>query len=463
MRTKYFIYLSLVAITTLVSCNRNNTEEKKEPEDTPSVDITALSNALTKAQTSVNFSGSLTSIYVDDGESFDEGTIDVTVTDSFFEYGKTYNDYSGIEINYDYTFVKDSEGYVSYEYLTVLNTVSTKEFMVPNNSDEEDAEDDVAINYDEYCANPFAELKAKDFELIEGRYYLSSDKLTYFQGFTSLLSLNKYHIYLCDISSVSLELSGEKFTNVIITTAPEGDQLLANNSFFFDISLDLLFPGEISKTEVKVKDHRDEHDTLKTALTNLQSKINGQNYTIHTTDEESSGDYYGEWDNYATSEGFYSDFRALIDNYKYYYKKEDDGTYARYKHIVTGDNAGQITIYPTKYSNVGVLSRSDLEPNFLGFAPEFFIKSSDNSFTTTNPSVVNEIYLLTAPFIDKYYSYYIANKVFFNLDENNEITSWGMIGYDEYSGYTDTYTYTLKDIGTTVLPLDKVETSDGEN
>ena len=95
--------------------------------------------------------------------------------------------------------------------------------------------------------------------------------------------------------------------------------------------------------------------------------------------------------------------------------------------------------------------RKDLEPDFTSFASEFFIKSN-NSFVTTNSDVSTEIFKKIAPFNDSQYTYE-ANKIFFNL-ENNKIVSWGAVVSDISSGYVDTITYTLKDVGTTKLPVE---------
>ncbi len=46
-----------------------------------------------------------------------------------------------------------------------------------------------------------------------------------------------------------------------------------------------------------------------------------------------------------------------------------------------------------------------------------------------------------------------SNKIFFNL-EDNKIVSWGAVVSDISSGYVDTITYTLKDVGTTKLPVE---------
>lgn len=66
--------------------------------------------------------------------------------------------------------------------------------------------------------------------------------------------------------------------------------------------------------------------------------------------------------------------------------------------------------------------------------------------------VVDEIKALITPFYDKQDVFLNATKVFFNLDSSNEVSSWGIVVYDFASGYTDTITYTFKDIGTTTLP-----------
>ena len=49
-------------------------------------------------------------------------------------------------------------------------------------------------------------------------------------------------------------------------------------------------------------------------------------------------------------------------------------------------------------------------------------------------------------------AYYVAKKVFFKLNEENKITSWGTVAFDAAGSFEDTFTYSLTNIGTTKLP-----------
>lgn len=437
------VLLSGAFLTLLVSCvgNTETSSEQSQSESSESIDLNA---ALSKAKEAIHLEGDLTSIYVDDGDSYDEGEIDVTITDDFFEWNKDFKDNSNNEVNFSYTFAKNKSGNMAYDRLNIMNEVVNVEYVNPGL--------ETTMKYDSYCKNPFNNLYADDLTLIEGRYYVSEERMNDFAPFLSFMSTTEYKMYTVTMSSVSLSYQNGKFKDIILTSAAQSDGLLTPADFFFDATFNLLYPGkDVEKEKVTSKEHRDEHDTLKAALTELQKTINGQNYTITATDEESSGDYSSTYDNYATAEGFYSDFKPLIYNYKFGYKKQSDGKYRRFIDYVSGDNKGTQK-YDTS-SSKALLERKDLEPQFTSFAPEFFVKNTKtNVYSTTTSMVVDEIKSYITPFYDKQDAFLTATKIFFNLDDSNAITSWGIVVYDFASGYTDTITYTFKDIGSTTLP-----------
>ena len=47
-----------------------------------------IEKALIKARETVNFNGNITAIYVDDGDTYNEGELDFSITDSFMEWKK---------------------------------------------------------------------------------------------------------------------------------------------------------------------------------------------------------------------------------------------------------------------------------------------------------------------------------------------------------------------------------------
>ena len=457
MKKSNLLFMLGILITLLVSCNETSssgTSASDNPSNSgtsnstsaPIVDKEKLSVALTKAQTSVNFNGSLTSIYVEDADNSNEGDVDITIADTFMEFNKTYQDSTGDSIVMDYDFVKDNDNKISYKKLNVLNQIQSYQFINPITDD--------VMDYDTYCLNPFKGITADDFSIIEDRYYLDDSKVSNFNGLISLSSTTRFHFYDFEISSVSISLSNSKFNDIIITTAPRSDNYLDPADFFLDCTFSVICPGEITLAELKTKDHRPEHDTLTTALTELQQTINGKNYTINAIDKESGGEFGMEYDNYATENGFYSDFKAALDNYKIGYALKEDGKYYRFKHYVSGDlsQVGDGIFYYNENSTDYCHERQDLEPNFLGFASEFFLQNKD-TFYTTNNDVVDDIRRLVTPFYDSQDPYYIASKVFFNLTDGH-ITSWGFVGRDMYNGYEDTFTYSFKDVGTTKLPVE---------
>lgn len=445
MKKKSLLLVSLIMLTsTLVGCNNENT----------SVDISSaisemienkesLKLAIEKARESVIFEGSLTSIYVEDADNYNEGNVEITIGSDFYNWKKTYSDFNGDSIEFDYPFIKNNEGKMAYDHLNIKNKVERTTYVNPGLK--------TSLNYDDYCLNPFSLFDENDLHLIEDRYYLDSSKLSAFKGMIDLSSSTRYKTYLFDIATVSFSLSNNKFSDVIVTTLPCSDGLLDPKDFFYDCAFDLSYPGKITLPEVKVKTHREEHDILDAALTKLEEIVKGGNYTVHATEEESGGEFGAEYDTYATADGFYSDFKPLLLNYKQGYEKHDDGYYYGYYHYVSGDKVGQKQYMSDKYSSYRY-SREELDLNFKTFASEFFIKSG-SSFVCSNSSVVDEISKFIAPFIDRHDPFLIASKIFFDLDTNNEITKFGYVARDYASGYQDTFTYSLINVGSTVLPL----------
>ena len=415
-----------------------------------------LKVALEKAKVSVGFNGSITSIYVEDGDNSSEGDLDITITDNFMQWKKNYSEFNGDELKYDYIFVKDKDGKMSYNKLNLMNEIQSYQFINPRT--------DTTMDYDSYCLNPFKNITADDFSYIEERYYLSEDKVSAFNGLISLSSTQRFSYYDFEVASVSLGLGNKRFTDIIITTQPRSDNYLEPSDFFLDCTFSVVCAGELDLPTIKTAKHRDEHDILKAALKDLkESTIDKKNYTITAVDSCADLPEDVPYDNYATEDGFYSDFKAAYDSYRIGYKyNEEDGKFHKYTHYVSGPNAsiGDGIFDSTGENPEDYLSREELEPNFLGFAPEFFLYNEKNKqFYTTNSSVVDEIHRLISPFYDRYEPYYNASKVFFNLDESNKIISWGWTGRDMYATYEDTMTYTIKNVGTTVLPTAKKNTT----
>lgn len=448
MKKINLLFMLGILASTLVACDQNNNHQLT-PEDKAN-----LNAALEKAKVSVNFNGSITSIYVEDGDNSSEGDLDITITDSFMQWKKTYQEFNGDELNYDYTFVKDDNGKISYSKLNLMNKVQSYQFINPRT--------DEAMDYDTYCFNPFKTITIDDFSYIEERFYLSESKVNLFNGLISLSSTQRFSYFDFEIASVSLGLGNKKITDIIITTKPRLDNYLTPADFFLDCTFNVVCPGELTLPEVKTKEHRDEHDILKNALKKLQeSVIDKKNYTITAVDQSEEFEDT-TYDNYATEDGFYSDFKAALDNYKVGYKLDaTDGNFHKFKHYVSGTEA---SINDGIFDYTGdnpeyVLDRSALDPNFVNFASEFFVyNQTKKQFYTTNSDVVDEIHRLISPFYDRYEPYYIASNVFFNLDENEEnIISWGWTGRDMYATYVDTIIYKVKDksVGNTELPINK--------
>lgn len=190
MKKINILFMLGILASTLVACDQNNNHQLT-PEDKAN-----LNAALEKAKVSVNFNGSITSIYVEDGDNSSEGDLDITITDSFMQWKKTYQEFNGDELNYDYTFVKDDNGKISYNKLNLMNKVQSYQFINPRT--------DETMDYDTYCVNPFKTITIDDFSYIEERFYLSESKVNLFNGLISLSSTQRFSYFDFEIASVSL-------------------------------------------------------------------------------------------------------------------------------------------------------------------------------------------------------------------------------------------------------------------
>ena len=75
--------------------------------------------------------------------------------------------------------------------------------------------------------------------------------------------------------------------------------------------------------------------------------------------------------------------------------------------------------------------------------------NNDYRFKTTGQILIFDGYLKVYSFYE-----YSNDKILPDLKEDNKIVSWGAVVSDISSGYVDTITYTLKDVGTTKLPVE---------
>lgn len=409
-----------------------------------------LKSALEKAKVSVNLNGNLNSMYIDDGENDDEGSVDFTITDSFFQYRKQFKEISGGEMSFSYDLIKGEDDLASYQTLSLKNEVVTQKLEIGSKK--------VTVNYDSYFKNPFSNLKAKDFTKVEDRFELNEEKLNEFAGLISIASMTRYSYFDFEIAKVSLAVSNEKITDVNVTTKPRYDTLSPANLFLFDCSFSVYCPGEITLSPIETRPHRDEHDELKAALVKLQEKIATKNYTTVVSFEDSEGELGETYRVYSTNEGLFCTFKQAAYPYQYGYNTRSDGMMNRYRYYYMNStdkshSKGDI-VYESnsKYNNKVVVAREEIEPDFTAFAPEFFVKKG-TQFVCTNGDVLDQLKFYTSTFSEKFEDYYDVSKVVFTL-ENGEVKTWGFVGYDYLSNYTDEYVFSLTDVGTTVLPID---------
>lgn len=409
-----------------------------------------LKSALAKAKVSVNLSGNLNSVYIDDAQNDDEGSVDFTITDSFFQYRKTFKEISGADLTFSYDLFKGSDSKANYQLLSLKNEVISKPLEVGSKK--------LTFDYDSYCKNPFSNLSTKDFVQVEERYELKEEKLDEFAGLISIASMTRYSYFDFNIAKVSLAVSNEKITDINVTTKTRLDTMEPANEFLFDCTFAVYCPGEVSLTPLVTKSHRPEHDDLKSALDKLQEKVATKNYTINVAFEDSEGEAGQSYKTYATEEGLFCSFKQAAYPYQYGYNKRSDGLMNRYRYYYMKPNndtkhkKGDFVYEEnSKYLDHAVIARSEIEPDFSAFAPEFFLKKGEQ-FVCTNGDVLDELKFYISTFSEKYEDFYDVSKVFFTL-KDGEISQWGFTGYDYLANYTDEYFFTISNVGSTVLPV----------
>lgn len=452
MKTKKItLVLSLLSVLSLAGCGEEEAAGSS-PDDNVQVSIR---RALLKAKGNVNFAGDVSSIYIEDSESGDEGTMDFTIGENVFEWKKTFKDINNSERIFEYSFEANENGNLAYKKLNLQNEVELQEYSGLGAKK--------ALKYTDYCLNPFKNIEPADLTLIEGRYFISEKKVSSFNGLMSLNTTTNYNFYDVEASSVSLTLNGDEFKDIVITTKPRKDISMNPADFILDASFTLYYPAEVTPEVVTKREHKAEHDNLKKALEALQKKLEGQNYTITTRDVTSDGEIDMTYNTFATADAFYCDFRPAIENYCLGYNKGNDGKFHWFRYYLFDNKnpkgeiinkKGDVVYFNPIYNPKNAIhERKELEPDFLSFAVEFFNKTAKGNFVCSNADVVDAIHRYISPFYDKQDEYYTADKVFFNMNAEGEIETWGFRAESPIEDSVDTFTFTLKDIGTTVLPM----------
>ena len=441
---KRILLLSVVALSSLASC----VQEEEGSSSSSASEAVSIRRAILKARGNVNFSGSVTSIYVEDGDNYDEGDYDFTFASNGFEWRKDFKEITDAERSYDYFFKKNGNGKLAFDRLTIQNEAILEEYKNPRSGQ--------SYDYDAYCKNPFLSIEPEDFTLIEGRYYLSEEKAALFSPVMSLNTTTSFSYYDVEVSSASLSIVNDQFADVVLATKAQKDHSFEEAEFLLDGAFTLYYPAEVEAPLITPKEHKAEHDELKGALSALKEKLSGNNYTINCHDVTDDGEYTSDYKIYVTENTLYTDYAPASQMFTEGYNKGKDGKYHhfRYYNFKTDEHAkGDIAYYsPALNPTTAIKERVDLDPSFDTFAPEFFIKNAKGNFVMSNQDVADAIHTEVAPFIDKLDAYYVGDRVFFNL-ENDKIASWGFHAEDYIGGYLDTFTYTISDIGTTTLPF----------
>ena len=450
MKNKFLIVsATAMMIFSLNACKDSKNSNSSTSSTQPIPVDEKLDEALEKAKKNVTFSGNFVSVWTLDNTIDEEGQIYATIGSDFYQTTRIFQDFAGRTLQRDHLFVKGEDGKIYDRVLTLQNKVEDKLYV----NDDINAD---SINYDDYCKNPFASLTVEDFYIDENnRYALKENAVSAFNGFASFETTQDLSFYEVNVEKVTFDYENGIFNEIVITSEKEISNY-QDEEYYFEFTFDLEFQDQLSIPEIKTKEHKDGHDVLKTALEKLQAQVDGGNYTIHAIDADSTDhdEIWLEYDNYYVEDECFSDFKAAFSNYKEGYKKQDDGMYHQYNYYVSGDKEGQTVYIDPEKSSTAILSREQLDVNFLGFAPEFFTFNADQTiFTTTDSYVVDAIRKLVAPFYDAYDPFLVGTKVIINLNSNQEVDNIVCTAYDWANEYTDDFIYTYSNFGTTQMPV----------
>lgn len=450
--------LCLTLLLTLVSCGDNNPSSSnvssKESNLTSSLDSSVISNegnnqeliaSLDNAKKGLNLKGSFISYYPSDSSSYDEGEFDITLNDSFYYEKRNYKDSNDRDMSHTYILTRGNDGKIENKQLSISNEEEIVDFLEPLENGQ--------LDYDKYLTNPFKGLTSSDFVMSDERYKLNEDKVSAFDGFVNFEQMREFRNHEVTTESVSFSLTDNGYTDCLIRTKLRSDDnWFQPDDFYYEFTLDFVFKDNLTVPSIDLKEHREEHTVLATALNDLQTKIDGHNYTVHAVDAESTNEFDPfEYDIFATEEGFYSTFKPALNNYYEGYQKGNDGNYYLYKHIYS-TVPGQEDVFEYQENNSKYkLSRKELDVDVSSFAPEFFV-GKDGEYVTTDEYVVAKIREYICPFSDRYDPYLVGTKVWIKLDESNQVKELGCTAYDWGNEYTDNFTYTFSAFGETTLP-----------
>jgi hypothetical protein len=452
MSNKSLLMLALcVSLTAIPGCGGQEDVSSGSGASSSDDGQEALAAALEKAKKGILIEGNYISVWPSDNSTDTESTFDVTIGPSFYAVNRKTADYYDRENSTSLILEKGEDGYIHEKHLSIMNE---EESGLYSNS----ALGEGSLDYDEYLANPFANLEASDFAYDGTRYSLTVSKLSAFYGFVVFESVQGSTSFDMPVNEVSFALGSNSFNEFVITTGQ--GEWLGGEKFYFDFTLTVTFLSDPVCPSIEKLAHTDAHDKLETALTALNDQLSGKNYTVHTVDTDSdSGDEWGNYDSYYTDGEIFSDFKPALYNTKTGFKLGLDGKYHKYQYYVSdstsGDHVAGDTVYVTSdYDDDKVLDRSDLDVNPLGFAPEFFSADSTGLiYTCEDARAVEGIRRCVSAISESRDYSLVATKIVINLADDGTVSSIVCTAYDSGNEYTDDFTYTFTNIGSTTIPV----------
>lgn len=418
-------------------------ESTSGQESTESPELEKVSSALSEISSAVRMTGDYLSMYPSDGSTYDEGDYDIQIGADYYFVERNYTDSYESKTSEEHIFQAGEDGKIEEQKRTLLNDVQFVDYVNPHTEETMEAKD--------YLSNPFQGLKAEDFQSVgDGLYELSEEKLSSFAGFASFENIRPDRFYSCEIESAVFEILDGHFTTGVVTTKAQSDGFFIPDDFLFEYTFQIAKNSLEEMPSLEPYKHEEGHDKLQKAFDSLESKVQSGNYTVWADDEETGGEFSMEYVSYYTEDVLYSDFRPALIQYTEGYKRTEGETFQHFNYHNYGEEAGTVTLQ-SKGENA-YRDRKWLDVDVTGFAVEFFHEDRNNVFATSDPQVVADISTFLCPFIDKLDPYYIASEVVIELDEQGDIASIQRTAYDWAAGYTDVFTYTIGDFGSTSIP-----------
>lgn len=426
------LLLPLLSLSLLASCT-GNTEVSSSSSSIWTG--TGLAGALEYARShSVGVEGKVYTVYdTYTSEDYDVAAYDLhnifdeKVISSKLVYHYEIEDESFEETSSATYFEKD-DGYTYRRGITLKNEVVDE--AVTNSSGDK-------LKFSEHFASPLKSLEYSNFVKLNDEFLLKPQYSTDFA-----LSLTQQSI---SATKVLFSIKDGKFSKITITTSASSTMVSGvYTSYRFELNFNWDEKGEVPN--ITPFEHKDEHDTLESALYNLDRKLSkASSYkaaiTEYTTEGNGASNFYFV-DNVCYYDG--------SDSYGNTYGARKIGSYY-YEYVVKTASDGTYTV--TTYDE-DAISEEEILPQWRAFAVEFFdLKEGTNTYVSKD-GIAQNIVSYIVPFVEAdYYASYVT-EIRINLSAKGEFSSVEIDFSDYVNSLSGTTNITYEGFGETELPIE---------